>query len=262
MIVLPLDEADREAVLNFLLPELVRNGALIADCTVLHDRARVFVAERGGDVLGVMALFGDFVGLRSTSENTFRKLVGAYGGMLSGRTVWSIVGAEELAHIEAQAAIEWVEPTHAMLYDPIVEPVAPPLPETLARRLSVADLGLMRRFYQETGIVHWRPEALELGPAYGIVEAEALVGHEGLVAAAGSYYVTDWLGEVGMVGVLPRYRRRGYATLVSYLVARDILARAKKVCLHVVRANLAAHELYLKMGYRDVGEAFLLAWRV
>jgi ribosomal protein S18 acetylase RimI-like enzyme len=256
MIVLPLDEADREAVLNFLLPELVRNGALIADCTVLHDRARVFVAERGGDILGVMALVGDFVGLRSTSENTFRKLVGAFGGMLSGRTAWSIVAAEELAHIEAQAAIEWVEPTYAMLYDPIVEPAPPPLPETLARRLTVADLGLMRHFYQESGIVHWRPESLELGPAYGVIEEEVLV------AAAGSYYVTDWLGEVGMVGVLPRYRRRGYATLVSYLVARDILARAKKVCLHVVRANLAAHQLYLKMGYRDVGEAFLLAWRL
>jgi hypothetical protein len=40
MIVLPLDEADHQAVMNFLLPDLVRNGALIPDCTVLRDRCR------------------------------------------------------------------------------------------------------------------------------------------------------------------------------------------------------------------------------
>jgi predicted GNAT family acetyltransferase len=121
----------------------------------------------------------------------------------------------------------------------------------------------MRRFYAEIGSRHWWPEALNHGPFYGIVQDDPLAPEDDrLVAAAGTYYVTDWLGELGMVGVLPRYRRRGYAALVSHLVARDILAHAKKVCLHVVRSNLAAHRLYLGMGYRDVGEAFLATWHV
>ena len=256
MIVLSLDEADHQAVMNFLLPDLVRNGALIADCTVLRDGARVFVAHKAGAILGVMALFDDFVAIRCTSQNTFRKLLAAFGGMLSGRTLASIVPAEELAHIETRAHLDSVEPMHRMLYDPPKEPEPPHLPETLARRLTVADLGLMRRFYAELGMRHWWPEVLNHGPFYGIVEGERLV------AAAGTYYVTDWLGELGMVGVLPRYRRRGYAALVSHLVARDILTHAKKVCLHVVRSNLAAHRLYLGMGYRDVGEAFLVTWHV
>ncbi len=256
MIVLPLDEADHQAVLNFLLAELVRNGALIADCTVLRDRSRIFVAEKGGAVLGVMALLDDFVGMRCTSENAFCKLVAAYGGAFSDLTLHSIVRADELAYIESRAKLDWLEPVHDMLYDPIIEPVQPRAPETLARKLTVADLGLMRRFYEAIQTEHWWPEALNLGPFYGIVQEDRLV------AAAGSYYVTDWLGEVGMVGVLPRYRRRGYGTLVSHLVTQAILKRAKKVCLHVVRGNVAAHELYLRMGYRDVGESFLVAWRV
>jgi len=256
MIVLPLDEADRQAVLNFLLPDLVRNGGLIADCTVLRDRARVFVAMKGDRVLGVISVFDDFAGVRCTSLNVFRKLVAAFGGLLAGHTVWSIVGAEELAYIESLAEIEWIEPVREMLYDSIAGPVSPRAPEGVARTLTITDLGLMREFYQAIETEHWTPTTLALGPAYGIVEDDRLV------AAAGSYYVTDWLGEVGMVGVLPRYRRRGYAMLVSHLVTRDLLARAKKVCLHVVRSNAAAHRLYLQMGYRDVGEAFLLPWHV
>ena len=256
MIVLPLDETDDQVVLDFLLPELVRNGALIADCTALVDRARVFVAEKANEVLGVMAFFDDFIATRCTSENTFRKLLGAFGGMLAGRPLHSIVPAEELAYIESCATLDRVEPMAEMLYDPAQEPEPLHVPETLARKLTVADLGLMRRFYRELGKKHWLPETLELGPFYGIVEEERLV------AAAGTYYVTDWIGELGMVGVLPRYRRRGYARLVSHLVARDILAHAKKVCLHVARSNAAAHALYRSMGYRDVAEPFLVAWRV
>ncbi len=255
MIVLPLDEADHEAVLSFLLPELVRNGALIADCTVLRDEARVFVAEKAGTILGVMAQVGRFVGMRCTSQNVFRKLLGAHGGALTGRVLWSTVAAEELAHIDSQAAIERTEPMREMLYDPILGPVQPSLPETLARKLTVADLGLMRRFYDEIATEHWTPDALKRGPFYGIVKDEKLV------ACAGSYYVTDWLGEVGLVSVLPRYRRRGYGTLVSHLVTQDVLTRAKKACLHVARKDRGPHELYLRMGYRDVGEAFLVAWR-
>jgi GNAT superfamily N-acetyltransferase len=255
MIVLPFDEADQQAVLNFLLPELVRNGALIADCTVLRDRARIFVAEKAGEVLGAMAVFDNFVGMRCTSENVFRKLVGAHGGALAGHTLYSIVRGEELAYVESRATLESVEPMRVMVYDPIMEPVEPRAAGTLARRLSVADLGLLRRFYEEMRTPHWSPDRLKHGPFYGIVEDERLV------AIAGSYYVTDWLGEIGLVGVLPRYRRRGYGTLVSHVVTQEILRRAKKVCLHVGRGNAGAHELYLKMGYRDVGDASLAAWR-
>lgn len=262
MIVLPLDEADHEAVLNFLLPELVRNGPLIADCTVLRDEARVFVAEKAGTILGAMAHVGNFVGMRCTSENVFRKLLGEHAGALSGGLVWSTVAAEELAHIDSQTAVERTEPLHQMLYDPILGPVQPSLPETLARRLTVADLGLMRRFYDEIATEHWTPDALKRGPFHGIVEDVSPAGDKALVAAAGSYYMTDWLGEVGMVGVLPRYRRRGYGTLVSHLVTQEILTRSKKVCLHVVKKDRGPHELYLRMGYRDVGEAFLVIWRV
>jgi len=256
MIVLPLDEADHEAVLNFLLPELVRNGALIADCTVLRDEARVFVAEKAGTILGVMAHIGRFVGMRCTSENVFRKLIGAHGGALTGHVLCSTVAGQELVYIDTQATIERTEPMHEMLYDPILGPVEPRAPATLARRLTVADLGLMRRFYDEVGYGHWTPDALKRGPFYGIVEDEKLV------ACAGAHYVTDWLGEIGMVGVLPRYRRRGYGTLVSDLVTQDVLTRAKKACLHVARKDRGPHELYLRMGYRDVGEAFLVTWRV
>lgn len=256
MIVRPLDEVDREVVLNSLLPDLVRNGALIADCTVLHEQARVYVAERGGAVLGVMAQIGAFVGLRTTSENVFRKLVEAHGGALAGRTLWCLVHAEELAHIDAQAHVEWTEPMREMLYEPIMGPVEPRASAVLARKLSVADLGLMRAFYKATAVEHWTPDMLQRGPFYGIVEDDVLV------AVAGSYYVTDWLGEVGMVGVLPKYRRRGYGTLVSHLVTHDILRRAKKACLHVAAKDHGPHEMYLRMGYRDAGEAHLIVWHV
>ena len=256
MIVLPLDEADDQAVLNFLLPELVRNGALIADCTVLRDRARVFVATKGSAILGVMASLGDYVDVRCTSENAFRKLLAAFGGALSGSPLWSIVGPRELAYIESRATIERFEPIHEMLYDPVAGSLPPMAPERIARPLTVADLGLMREFYAVIESEHWTPKMLEMGPAYGIIEDGRLV------ASAGSHYVTDWLGEAGLVGVLSRYRRRGYATLVSHLVMRDILERSKKVCLHVLRGNVAAPRLYLQMGYRDVGEVFLAVWRV
>lgn len=292
MIVLPLDEADHEAVLNFLLPELVRNGALIADCTTLRTESRVFVAEKAGQVLGVMAHVGLFVGVRATSENAFRKLLAAHGGAIAEGTHWSMVSAEELAYIESRATVEWTEPMFEMLYDPIAGPVEPATPAALAKKLTVNDLGPLRRLFEELGVRHFEPALLQRGPFYGVVQPDvpaqkvspthdaratdnvptteksgpAQHGEAGrnreLVAVAGSYFVTDWLGELGLVHVLPRYRRRGYGTLVSHLVTRDILAHAKKACLHVAKNDRGPHELYLKMGYRDVGEAHLVVWHI
>jgi GNAT superfamily N-acetyltransferase len=262
MIVLPLDEADHEAVLNFLLPELVSNGALIADCTTLRGESRAFVAEKAGQVLGVMAQIGLCVGVRATSENAFRKLLAAHGGAIATGTRWSMVPAAELGYIESQATIEWTEPMFEMLYDPIAGPVEPAAPAGLARKLTVNDLGALRRLFEEVGVRHFEPAMLQRGPFYGIVGEEAPAQGAQLVAVAGSYYVTDWLGELGLVHVLPKSRRRGYGTLVSHLVTQEILGRAKKACLHVAKNDRGPHELYLKMGYRDVGEAHLVVWQV
>jgi ribosomal protein S18 acetylase RimI-like enzyme len=93
------------------------------------------------------------------------------------------------------------------------------------------------------------PRTIELGEYFGFFEGERLV------AMAGERMHVAGLREISGVCTHPDYQGRGYARkLMAKLVHRQ-MARNETPFLHVMRANDAAHQLYLRMGFEDYMES-------
>lgn len=89
------------------------------------------------------------------------------------------------------------------------------------------------------------PRTIELGEYFGYFDGERLI------AMAGERMNAPGLREISGVCTHPDYQGRGLARkLMAKLVQRQ-MARAEVPFLHVMRANEAAHQLYLRMGFED-----------
>ena len=89
---------------------------------------------------------------------------------------------------------------------------------------------------------------IEMGEYFGCFEDGRLVAMAGERTTAGRYR------EISGVCTHPGHQGRGYAKrLMQKLIMRQ-LARGEIPFLHVMSATQAAHDFYLRMGFRDYGE--------
>lgn len=93
------------------------------------------------------------------------------------------------------------------------------------------------------------PRTIELGDYFGYFDGARLV------AMAGERMHAAGLREISGVCTHPDYQGRGLARqLMARLVQRQT-ARGETPFLHVMAANEAAHQLYLRMGFEDYLES-------
>jgi ribosomal protein S18 acetylase RimI-like enzyme len=92
------------------------------------------------------------------------------------------------------------------------------------------------------------PRTIELGEYFGYFEGDRLI------AMAGERMAAPGLHEISGVCTHPDHQGRGYARRLMLKLIRRQLARGETPFLHVMRANEAAHGLYLRMGFRDYCE--------
>jgi len=107
-------------------------------------------------------------------------------------------------------------------------------PQDASEVLELAALTQPGPFFERTS---------EIGPFWG--------AHENgkLVAMAGERLCFDDYVEVSGVCTHPDFRGRGYAGLLSRLVATQILKRGKTPMLHAVSSNATAIRLYESLGF-------------
>jgi len=71
---------------------------------------------------------------------------------------------------------------------------------------------------------------------------------------AGERMAAPGLREISGVCTHPDHQGRGFARRLMLKLIRRQLERGETPFLHVMRANEAAHRLYLRMGFRDYRE--------
>jgi ribosomal protein S18 acetylase RimI-like enzyme len=98
---------------------------------------------------------------------------------------------------------------------------------------------------RDESVVAFSPYQLAQGVFYGIEKRGRLI------AAAGTHLVAPTYGvaAVGNVFTDPDYRRRGYATLCTSAVTKDLLSQGMNVVLNVQEGNADAIHIYEKLGY-------------
>ena len=119
-------------------------------------------------------------------------------------------------------------------------PEAVPLgPEHAAQALELASLTRPGPFGART---------IELGDYFGLFDRGQLI------AMAGERMAAPGLREISGVCTRPGHQGRGHARRLMRKLIRRQLLRGETPFLHVMRANEAAHGLYLRMGFRDYCE--------
>ena len=113
-----------------------------------------------------------------------------------------------------------------------------------AHRLSMDDAHSLRELYTISGTPAWTPNALSLGPFYGVRNSEGT-----LVSVAGVHFVTEYGSEIGNIATHPDYRRKGYAECCVAAVTQELLKNSARVLLHFFADNTGAQKLYERMGF-------------
>lgn len=110
--------------------------------------------------------------------------------------------------------------------------------DVVTRQFGAWDETFQREFFT----AHWKPETSQV-----ITIDEKPVGMLALADRGGEL----WLGEIQLV---PEWRGRGLgSTILRELLAQARAAR-KPFRLQVLKQNLRARELYLRLGFRVIGQ--------
>lgn len=118
----------------------------------------------------------------------------------------------------------------------VYEKSTPPFPVTAdIRPLTQEHAALAASVYHDGAYIH---ERIESGALWGVFEGESLAGFAGFHAE----------GSMGMLEILPPFRRRGYAAqLEAFLIAAALKEGRTPYC-HVVDGNEASLHLQRKIG--------------
>lgn len=127
-------------------------------------------------------------------------------------------------------------------------PAPPADPAADAVALGPADVAQALALAALTRPGPFGPRTIELGDYFGYFDGAQLV------AMAGERMAAPGLREVSGVCTRPGWQGRGYARRLMLKLVRRQLLRGETPFLHVMSANKVAHELYLRMGFRDYRE--------
>lgn len=126
-------------------------------------------------------------------------------------------------------------------------PTQDPAPQ--ARRLGAQDA---QQAFDLAALTRPGPfglRTIELGEYFGLFDGERLLAMAGERLQAGA------LREISGVCTHPDYRGHGLTRVLMLKLLQRQQARGQTSFLHVMSDNLVAHEMYLRMGFRDYLES-------
>jgi len=106
------------------------------------------------------------------------------------------------------------------------------------------DYGRINDFYETIKASPWNPIQLESN-FYHYIEID-----NEIVACGGTHFESTKLAQLGNIYVLEEHRRKGYGSILTSAITRDILKKKDYATLFVYHENLSALTLYKKLGYK------------
>jgi len=243
----PLTDDLIDDVLSILVEDSLSNIVMIADCTQLREWCDIRVLIEDGRIDAVFSLYSDLDFLATAfwcrNVESLQKVMEDYSDRLVGKEFVAICTKDQLDQFGEACVILKPIKERQMIADRTTELQCEC--KTKPVRLSIKDADQLKELYRISGIPAWTPNAMNLGPFYGIIEDDG-----GITAVAGVHYVTPYGTEMGNSATHPEHRRKGYAASCVTAVVEDVLEISELAILHYFAENTPAQSLYEKMGFK------------
>ncbi len=243
----PLSEDAIEEVLEILSEDTLSNIVLIADCTQLRDWCDVRILRNDGRIDAIFSLYSDLDFLATAfwcrNVESLRKIMAHYSDRLVGKEFIAICTEEQLNQFGEACVILKPIKERQMIADrsTMLQCECKQTPV----RLSIDHADKLRELYRLSGTPAWTPNAMDLGPFYGIIEDDGTI-----LAVAGVHYMTPYGTEIGNIATHPDHKRKGYAAASTKAVVDEVLKTSELVILHYFKDNTPAQKMYEKMGFK------------
>jgi ribosomal protein S18 acetylase RimI-like enzyme len=243
----PLTDDLLDEVLPILGEDPLANIVLIADCTQLREWCDVRVMLEDGRIDAIFSLYSDLDFLATAfwcrDVESLRQIMADYSDRLVNKEFVAICTKEQLNQFGEACVILKPTEERQMIADRTTELKCEC--KSTPVKLSMKDAEQLKELYRISGTPAWTPNAMNLGPFYGIVEGDGEI-----VAVAGVHYVTEYGTEIGNIATHPEHQRKGYAAACLNAVVDEVLESSELAILHFVSDNTPAQQLYEKMGFR------------
>ena len=240
---------DKDEILAFLQQDRLYAAYAIGDLEPNFFTQCEWFASGDGERIQALALY--FTGLDPHALFTMGASDGLtliLGSALRPERIY-FTGRSE--HLPAVQAFYTLGEVHKMLRMTVCNKDFRPVTEK-ALRLGPGYSRELKRLYslgesRGESVVAFSPYQLAQGVFYGIENRGRLI------AAAGTHLVAPTYGvaAVGNVFTDPDHRGRGYATLCTSAVTKELLSQGMDVVLNVQEGNADAIHVYKKLGYRE-----------
>ncbi|MFW9955698.1 MAG: GNAT family N-acetyltransferase [Candidatus Thorarchaeota archaeon] len=242
----PLSEENIDEVLQLLAEDALSNIVLIADCTQLREWCDVRILLSDNEIKAVFSVYRDLDFLATAfwgrDPVSLRNIMMDFANILVRKEFVAICTQEQLNQFaEACVILEPIK-ERQMIIDRATKLHCDC--RKIPVRLSIRDSGKLRELYQITGTPAWTPNAMNLGPFYGIIENDGTIS-----AAAGVHFMTPYGTEIGNIATHPDHVRKGYAAACIKAVVEEVLKDSDLAVLHYFEDNKPAQQLYEKMGF-------------
>jgi ribosomal protein S18 acetylase RimI-like enzyme len=242
-----LSDSNFEAVYDIISKDPLSNITLIADCTQLRDACDVRVLTKGNKISAVFSFYKDLdftaTAFWSKDVDSLEEIIHDFKDELEGKEFVAICTQQQLEQLSSVCARVTPLEERQMVADASTKLTVKS--DVVAERLTKDDIESLRELYSLSDTPAWTPNALDLGPFYGIKDDLGNV-----ISVAGVHYVTPCCAEMGNVATHPEHRQRGLAAVCVKAVVDELLTITPGVLLHFFVDNTAAQKLYESMGFR------------
>lgn len=242
-----LSQDNIDDVLNILSKDSLSNIVLIADCTQLRDWCDVRVLKREDRIDAIFSVYRDLdfiaTAFWSRDIDALKMIMGDFSDILMGKEFVAICTQEQLNQFGEACVILKPIKERQMIADKSTNLYCECKQKPV--KLSITDAEKLKELYRLSGTPAWTPNAMDLGPFYGMIEPDGTIS-----AVAGVHYMTPYGTEIGNVATHPDHLRKGYAAACIKSVVEDVLKDSNLVLLHYFEDNTPAQRLYEKMGFK------------
>ncbi|MHA1928459.1 MAG: GNAT family N-acetyltransferase [Candidatus Thorarchaeota archaeon] len=241
-----LDDSNLEGVMDIITKIPLETLTLLADSTQLRDWCDVRILRADGQIEGIFSLYRDLDFLAGAfwckSSKILQELIIDFGDDLKEKKVVFICTEEQLQCLKEISQSTETILERQMFVDKLSQLNA--WGDGIPERLSMNDAKELKTLYGISNTPAWTPNALELGPFFGVRNS-----NDEIVSVAGVHYLTPCCSEIGNIATHPDYRKKGYASRCTVAVAEELFKKVPLVVIHYFADNKSAQRLYEKMGF-------------